>query len=85
MKSRHAILHFIFQLILAILQSMAALGLLGYLMATEPYFAVGGETMLLFLIGVIFFAFVHAVYQVVDDALNLRVARAGSPKLVNMK
>ena len=75
MKYRHAILHFIFQLVLAFLQALAAFGLLAYLFAVKPSFPVGGEGMILFLLGVILFAFVHALYRVVDGALTWRITK----------
>ncbi|MFW9799278.1 MAG: hypothetical protein ACFFD9_02500 [Candidatus Thorarchaeota archaeon] len=65
---------FLFQMILAVLQFIAAFGLLVYLLDTSPDFGPSGGGMLTFLIGFIFFAFVHALYRIVDGVLSWRLA-----------
>ena len=73
-----SLMRLLFQVILAILQFLAALGLLIYLLETSPTFGVGGGGMLLFLLGVIFFAFLHALYRIVDGIASWRMAVAKS-------
>jgi len=74
-KSRHAAIRLVIQFVLAILQSLAALGLFAYLLAVEPHFEPGGDAMLLFLIVIVLFAFVHAAYRIIDGALIWKDAK----------
>ncbi len=65
----------VFQLFLAILQALAAIGLFAYLLETSPTFGAGNDAMLLFLLSIIFFALIHAVYRVVDGVLTWRTTK----------
>jgi hypothetical protein len=69
-----SIIRLLFQIILAILQFLAALGLLIYLIDTAPNFGSSGGGMIVFLLGVISFAFVHSIYRIVDGIMMWRLA-----------
>lgn len=74
-KHGHAAIRLVIQVILAILQSLAAFGLFAYLLAVEPSFDPGGDAMLLFLIAIVLFAFVHAAYRIIDGTLTWKDAK----------
>ncbi|MCK4278959.1 MAG: hypothetical protein KAW94_00105 [Candidatus Thorarchaeota archaeon] len=69
-----SIIRLLFQIILAILQFLAALGLLIYLIDVGPDFGSSGGGMIVFLLGVITFAFVHSIYRIVDGIMMWRLA-----------
>ncbi|UCE10510.1 MAG: hypothetical protein JSW61_00865 [Candidatus Thorarchaeota archaeon] len=75
-ETRSALIRLVFQFFLAILQALAAIGLMAYLLETSPTFGTGGDAMLLFLLSIIFFALLHSVYRVVDGILVWRSAKA---------
>jgi hypothetical protein len=69
---------------LVFLQALAAFGLLTYLFAVEPSFPVGGEGVILFLLGMLFLAFVHALYRVADGALTWTMTKSGPLKWMKL-
>ncbi len=74
-ETRASGIRLVFQLFLAILQALAAIGLFVYLLETAPSFGVGTDAMLLFLLSIIFFTLIHAVYRVVDGVLTWRTIK----------
>ncbi|MGY5861839.1 MAG: hypothetical protein RTU09_05655 [Candidatus Thorarchaeota archaeon] len=76
-----SIIRLLFQIVLAIIQFLAALGLLIYLLDTAPHFGSSGGGMIVFLLGVISFAFVHSIYRIVDGIMMWRMAASKATKM----
>ncbi|MHA1902593.1 MAG: hypothetical protein ACXADL_02645 [Candidatus Thorarchaeota archaeon] len=80
-ETRVSIMRLLFQVILAILQSVAALGLFVYLLDTSPDFGPTPGGMQVFLLCTIFFLFIHALFRILDGIASWRLAVAKSRQM----
>ncbi|MHA1934611.1 MAG: hypothetical protein ACW97A_04975 [Candidatus Thorarchaeota archaeon] len=80
-ETRVSIMRILFQLILALLQFLAALGLFVYLLDTSPDFGPTPGGMHIFLVCTIFFLFIHAIYRIIDGIASWRLAVAKSRQM----